>query len=101
MAAHLVGFLKEFLKVFSELKGKKFYLTGESVSTRPLIVTEFLLTIRQYAGMYVSCEWNLEIPLFSTDASTKTSRTTSMRIQQGQHSTWICRVSGSTTVSFL
>ncbi|KIL59177.1 hypothetical protein M378DRAFT_15036 [Amanita muscaria Koide BX008] len=31
VAAQLVGFLKQFLHVFSELKGKKFYLTGESV----------------------------------------------------------------------
>ncbi|KAM6489316.1 Alpha/Beta hydrolase fold [Amanita muscaria] len=35
-AAQLVGFLQQFLNVFSELKGKKFYLTGES-----------------YAGMYI------------------------------------------------
>lgn len=36
VAAQLVGFLQQFLTVFKELKGKKFYLTGES-----------------YAGMYV------------------------------------------------
>jgi len=36
VAAQLVGFLQQFLENFSELKGKKFYLTGES-----------------YAGMYV------------------------------------------------
>ncbi|KIL59166.1 hypothetical protein M378DRAFT_15030 [Amanita muscaria Koide BX008] len=36
VAAQLVGFLQQFLNVFSELKGKKFYLTGES-----------------YAGMYI------------------------------------------------
>jgi len=36
LAAQLVGFFQQFLEVFSELKGKKFYLTGES-----------------YAGMYV------------------------------------------------
>ncbi|KAI0254184.1 Alpha/Beta hydrolase protein [Lactifluus subvellereus] len=36
VAAQLVGFLQQFLKIFSELRGKKFYLTGES-----------------YAGMYV------------------------------------------------
>ncbi|KAI0301888.1 Alpha/Beta hydrolase protein [Multifurca ochricompacta] len=36
VAAQLVGFLQQFLEIFSELKGKKFYLTGES-----------------YAGMYV------------------------------------------------
>jgi hypothetical protein len=31
LAAELVGFLQQFLKVFAELKEKKFYLTGESV----------------------------------------------------------------------
>ena len=36
VAAQLVGFLQQFLEVFRELKGKKFYLTGESVSTCPL-----------------------------------------------------------------
>jgi carboxypeptidase D len=36
VAAQLVGFLQQFLEIFSELKGKNFYLTGES-----------------YAGMYV------------------------------------------------
>lgn len=36
VAAQLVGFFQQFLEVFSELKGKKFYVTGES-----------------YAGMYV------------------------------------------------
>ncbi|KAF8628120.1 hypothetical protein AX15_004076 [Amanita polypyramis BW_CC] len=30
VASQLVGFLQQFLNVFSELKGKKFYLTGES-----------------------------------------------------------------------
>ncbi|KAH9963269.1 Alpha/Beta hydrolase protein [Russula dissimulans] len=36
VARQVVGFLQQFLEVFSELKGKKFYLSGES-----------------YAGMYV------------------------------------------------
>ncbi|TDL17652.1 alpha/beta-hydrolase [Rickenella mellea] len=36
LAAQLAGFLEQFLTVFSELKGKKFYLAGES-----------------YAGMYL------------------------------------------------
>ena len=31
LAAELVGFFQQFLKVFAELKEKKFYLTGESV----------------------------------------------------------------------
>ncbi|KAG1817717.1 Alpha/Beta hydrolase protein [Suillus subaureus] len=39
VAAQLVGFMQQFLDVFSELKGKKLYLTGES-----------------YAGTYVPCE---------------------------------------------
>ncbi|KAG6826321.1 hypothetical protein H0H92_000322 [Tricholoma furcatifolium] len=30
LAAQLVGFLQQFLEVFSELKGKNFYVTGES-----------------------------------------------------------------------
>jgi carboxypeptidase D len=34
VAAQFVGFLQQFLKIFKELKGKKFYATGESVSTR-------------------------------------------------------------------
>jgi len=32
VAAQLVGFMQQFLDVFSELKGKKLYLSGESVS---------------------------------------------------------------------
>jgi hypothetical protein len=36
VAAQFVGFLQQFLKIFKELKGKKFYVTGESVSIRPL-----------------------------------------------------------------
>ncbi|KAG1840918.1 Alpha/Beta hydrolase protein [Suillus subalutaceus] len=39
VAAQLVGFMQQFLHVFSELKGKKLYVTGES-----------------YAGRYVPCE---------------------------------------------
>lgn len=31
LAVQLTGFLQQFLEVFSELKGKNFYLTGESV----------------------------------------------------------------------
>jgi len=32
IAEQIVGFLQQFLEIFSELKGKKFYLAGESVS---------------------------------------------------------------------
>jgi carboxypeptidase D len=31
LAAQFVGFMQQFLKVFAELKGKNFYLAGESV----------------------------------------------------------------------
>ena len=34
LAAQFVGFLQQFLEVFPELKGKKAYLTGESVRLR-------------------------------------------------------------------
>jgi carboxypeptidase D len=33
LAAQLVGFLQQFLEVFKELKGKKLWLSGESVSS--------------------------------------------------------------------
>ena len=32
LAEQLVGFMQQFLEVFSELKGKKLWLSGESVS---------------------------------------------------------------------
>ena len=32
IAARIVGFMQQFLEVFAELKGKKFYVSGESVS---------------------------------------------------------------------
>ena len=31
VAEQLVGFIQQFLEIFSELSGKKLYLTGESV----------------------------------------------------------------------
>jgi hypothetical protein len=37
VAAQLVGFLQQFLEIFEELKGKNFYLSGESVSTRSFL----------------------------------------------------------------
>jgi hypothetical protein len=54
LAAELVGFMQQFLNVFAELKGKKFYLTGESVRSMcsgsgfSLIFFSF-----QYAGKYL------------------------------------------------
>ena len=56
LAAQLVGFMQQFLDVFSELKGKKLYLTGESVS---IPLCQFLYVCShctQYAGVYVPCK---------------------------------------------
>lgn len=55
IAEQIVGFLQQFLEIFWELKGKKFYLAGESVCPS-FPITESILTIRQYAGMYVPCK---------------------------------------------
>ena len=58
VAEQLVGFLQQFLEVFSELKGKNFYPTGENVSSVGIFRDhEFNLMLEQYAGMYVSCMW--------------------------------------------
>ena len=43
LAAQVVGFMQQFLKIFSELKGKNFYLTGESVCAVRLDI-DFVLT---------------------------------------------------------
>ncbi|KAG2053778.1 alpha/beta-hydrolase [Suillus hirtellus] len=51
VATQLVGFLQQFLEVFSDLKGKKLYLTGESC-----------------AGIYVPCE--SEVVFFECDSKT-------------------------------
>jgi hypothetical protein len=50
VAAQLVGFLQQFLEIFSELKGKKFYLTGESVRTDISHLTIFKSDIRAVRG---------------------------------------------------
>ena len=42
VAAQFVGFLQQFLEIFKELKGKKFYATGESVSTRLLKILDLV-----------------------------------------------------------
>ena len=39
LAAQFVGFLQQFLEVFGELKGKKTYLTGESVCPESSILS--------------------------------------------------------------
>lgn len=38
LAEQLTGFLEQFLNVFIELKGKNFYLSGESVRSFPLLL---------------------------------------------------------------
>lgn len=50
VAAELVGFLQQFLEIFSELKGKKFYLTGESVSMRLLYGNRISFDINAVRG---------------------------------------------------
>lgn len=56
LAEQLVGFLQQFLEVFSELKGKNFYTTGESVSP-PLHFSRVAADVRvKYAGTYVPCQ---------------------------------------------
>ena len=57
LAAQLVGFMQQFLEVFHELKGKNFYVSGESVSHEyPFHRVETLTSLTQYAGMYVPCK---------------------------------------------
>ena len=56
LAEQLVGFLQQFLEVFPELKGKKTYLTGESVSfgcSFPWVIytnTKYLRFLRSMPG---------------------------------------------------
>ena len=40
LAEQLVGFFQQFLEVFKEMSGKKFYLTGESVRKQRTIKFE-------------------------------------------------------------
>ena len=58
VAAQLVGFFQQFLDVFSELKGKKFYVTGESVSlfSNLSLHCPKLIGNGKYAGTYVPCK---------------------------------------------
>lgn len=59
VAAQLVGFMQQFLEVFSELKGKKLYLTGESVRFCPRL-SKHHVHFTQYAGTYVPCQWDID-----------------------------------------
>ncbi|GJJ15863.1 hypothetical protein Clacol_010141 [Clathrus columnatus] len=58
LAAQLAGFLQQFLEVFSELKGKNFYITGESVSCLFVLlllsnITTFFSSTREYIANYI------------------------------------------------
>lgn len=60
LAEQLVGFLQQFLDVFSELKGKNFYTTGESVSLRSCfqrvaanIMGKVCWDIRSLSGIWI------------------------------------------------
>lgn len=55
LAEQLVGFFQQFFEVFTELKGKNLYLTGESVSHHTPKSNSNLLIVVQYAGTYVPC----------------------------------------------
>ena len=52
VAAQLVGFMQQFLEVFSELKGKKLYLTGESVHF-------YLNSFIHHAHLTYQVRWNI------------------------------------------
>ena len=60
LSAQLAGFLEQFLDVFEELKGKKFYISGESVRTPIFFFSSgwgFLSYDElKYAGTYLPCE---------------------------------------------
>jgi carboxypeptidase D len=66
LAAQLVGFMQQFLNVFAELKGKKFYLTGESVRAfcvlRYQLLSNFLPVCWGILAMSVSSLCVREIP---------------------------------------
>ena len=53
LAAEHVGLMQQFLNVLAELKGKKFYLAGESVRSLCSDI-RFSPFFFQYAGMYLS-----------------------------------------------
>jgi len=52
--------MQQFLEIFSELKHKKLYVTGESVriSAFGVVCLIPLTQIVQYAGQYVPCEFD-------------------------------------------
>ena len=54
LAEQFVGFLQQFLKVFPELKGKKTYLTGESVCLGPPFL-RVICTNTNTSGLYAVC----------------------------------------------
>jgi carboxypeptidase C (cathepsin A) len=65
LSAQLVGFFQQFLEVFTELKGFKLYLTGESVRISAELWDEMM------ADVDVVC-WNV-FTLFVSTACVETS----------------------------
>lgn len=55
VAAQIVGFLQQFLNVFSELKGKKFHLSGESVRDVSLVICISQLLVLTGKGSMQAC----------------------------------------------
>ena len=47
--------MQQFLEIFSELKNKKLYLTGESVCVTFFRCASLMTMIHQYAGTYLPC----------------------------------------------
>ncbi|KAH9922149.1 Alpha/Beta hydrolase protein [Amylocystis lapponica] len=85
LSVQLVGFLQQFLEVFSELKGKKFYLTGESYAgTYIPYIADYIysnpdildLNLKGFWISDPSISWDVvqeEIPQSASYTSTSTS----------------------------
>lgn len=68
LAAQLVGFLEQFLEVFSELKGLDFYLAGESVRNSFIVQLWYCLTyIRSVSDLSMLATVSIS-PFFSNEA---------------------------------
>ncbi|KAF8477756.1 Alpha/Beta hydrolase protein [Russula ochroleuca] len=67
LAAELVGFMQQFLNVFAELKGKKFYLTGESYAGKYLPnIADYMLSHPTLLDLKVQAMW-LGSPALAAD----------------------------------
>ncbi|KIL59167.1 hypothetical protein M378DRAFT_169680 [Amanita muscaria Koide BX008] len=67
VASQLVGFMQQFLEVFSELKGKKLYLTGESYAgTYIPYIADYIYTHPTLLDLQLQGIWMAD-PLISWD----------------------------------